>query len=143
MDKNRVLAELLNKHEDNCYSDGAENRLVRSEQTDKSRAAIETVVAEVYACVERLEAENEMLKRGIVPRGDDMIVPAALLDEINRSGGEWKERANRTEGDLAALRARVEVLEAVSAEYDDLIRHMDAGGDFYEFQASRLPKEPD
>ncbi|MNY56108.1 hypothetical protein D3C86_1921530 [compost metagenome] len=39
-------------------------------------------------------------------------------------------------------REEVETLRAVAKEYDALIRHMDAGGDFHAFHAAMLAAAP-
>ena len=36
--------------------------------------------------------------------------------------------------------AEIEKLDAFALEYNELIRHMDAGGDFFTFQASKIHK---
>lgn len=37
--------------------------------------------------------------------------------------------------------SEIEHLDAVVLEYNELIRHMDAGGDFFTFQSSRMAKD--
>ena len=63
-----------------------------------------------------LLAEAERLRAGIVQRGDDMIVPAALLDEINATGAAWKSRAEIAEAALLAQSAAYEALVARCSE---------------------------
>lgn len=42
---------------------------------------------------------------------------------------------------VSALLAELEISRAIAAEYRDLMYHMDAGGDFYEFQRDKVMKE--
>jgi hypothetical protein len=41
---------------------------------------------------------------------------------------------------LNEIKDKISILEGVAEEYDQLIKHMDAGGDFHEFQSKRQHK---
>lgn len=41
---------------------------------------------------------------------------------------------------LNEIKAQINILDGIAEEYDQLIKHMDAGGDFHEFQSRRQIK---
>ena len=66
----------------------------------------------------------------------DLIRVLRLQASDDKASGNYKDAALMME---AAQRLRE--LDAVAKEYDELIRHMDAGGDFTEFIVSKRFKE--
>lgn len=53
------------------------------------------------SAIDTLRAQLEAAQRGIVERDDDMVVPLALWEEMDRAGLEWKARAEAAEANAA------------------------------------------
>ena len=73
---------------------------------------------------------------------------AAEITEWAAKHGGIVEVYNRCRVEIAQLQAahadqaeRVRVLELVADEYNDLINHMDSGGNFYEFMETKVAKD--
>ena len=83
-------------------------------------ALVAQLLGQAAAALAEARAEIERLQRGITSRGDDMIVPAVLLDEINAAGAAAVARAEAAESELAAVRETLRgIAEANYREWDD------------------------
>jgi hypothetical protein len=85
-------------------------------------AAITAAVAHLS----RLEEQLAQAQAGMRRRGDDMIVPMRLLDEINASGYAWKVRAEAAEAEVERLRAAAAMLADDFQGCGDHSRHKQA-----------------
>lgn len=80
---------------------------------DTLRAQLEAAEAEVAklssANIAYSQQVNELIgragnaERGIIERDDDMVVPMALWEEMDRVGLEWKARAEAAEAECARI----------------------------------------
>ena len=84
--------------------------------------AFDTQAAELAA----LRAEVESLEVNLALAMD-------VVHRCDKARERWAKRQYKLHTRATDAEAR---LAAIGKEYDALIRHMDAGGDFYEFQAA-------
>lgn len=101
---------------------------------------------EITDQLERLLALHvQELCAGVEPVGESLVGPDGEHHSFSKEIGYLRPHPADAEigytvkkiypaSTVAALQARVAELQKISDEYMSLIRHMDAGGDFYEFQ---------
>ena len=80
---------------------------VRPTQADIDYLPVGSAYVPVYpqSAIDTLRAQLESAERGITHRDDDMVVPMALWEEMDRVGLEWKARAEAAEAEVARLGA--------------------------------------
>lgn len=66
------------------------------------------------------------------------VVEDLIGDKSNIRPPEYPVFTNKDD-EIASLRKRLEAALRITNEYDQLIRHMNAGGDFYKFMTNLPP----
>lgn len=94
------------------YATTLARQLAKSERDCAELRALLTAQNAAVARTDALARQLAEAKAGMERRGDDMIVPMKLLDEINTTSAAWQERAEQAESALAEATRRLEEVEA-------------------------------
>lgn len=83
------------------------------------------------------------------PHGATTVCDFAFPEDGDKTDNTWNDAESiallhnawpQIRRELAEKDAEIETLKEIAKEYSQLCRHMDAGGDFFEFQAARGQK---